>query len=496
MGDHPDVLRRAGEVPAPGAVLGHLRRPRAAGDVHLRRRRPDRALRLGPLRVRGLPAVHGGPAAAVRRRRPGRPGQQPVPQARQPGRAEHRRSSTAPHLFTKIDGRRLATPLFAVLVLVELTDLIFAVDSVPAVLAVSHEQFIVFSSNAFAILGLRSLYFLLADLHGRFRFLQQGLAVILAFVGVKMIIAEWVHIPTWISLVVIAVVLLVGHHGVAVVPGSAGGDRRSAGRRAATGSACRPGPSAARKRPPMAIADDDIERLRSTVSIVDVVGQFVHAAQGRAQLGRAVPVPRREDAVVQRPRGDRPLQAASAATSPATCSRSSRSTSTSTSSAPSRTSPPRPASSSPTRRRASPASGPSASGSSRRWTTAVEWYHQRLLDDPAARAGPRLPALARPRRRRRPPVQARLGARRLGRAGRGSPASTAELLRTTGLAFVNRRDRHAGRLPGPGAVPDLHRQRRGGGDRRARSCPAPTTRRSTRTRRRRRSTPSRRRCTG
>jgi tellurite resistance protein TerC len=113
-----------------------------------------------------------------------------------------------PHLFTKVNGKRLATPLFAVLVLVELTDLIFAVDSVPAVLAVSHEQFIVFSSNAFAILGLRSMYFLLAHLHGRFRFLQQGLAVILAFVGVKMILNEWVHIPTWISLVVIAVVLL------------------------------------------------------------------------------------------------------------------------------------------------------------------------------------------------------------------------------------------------------------------------------------------------
>ena len=99
-------------------------------------------------------------------------------------------------LFTRINGRRLATPLFAVLVLVEATDVIFAVDSVPAVLAVSHEQFIVFSSNAFAILGLRALYFLLADLHGRFTYLQHGLAVILAFVGVKMIIAEWYHIPT------------------------------------------------------------------------------------------------------------------------------------------------------------------------------------------------------------------------------------------------------------------------------------------------------------
>jgi len=114
-----------------------------------------------------------------------------------------------PHLFTRRNGRRLATPLFAVLVLVELTDLIFAVDSVPAVLAVSHEQFIVFSSNAFAILGLRSMYFLLADLHGRFRFLQQGLAVILAFVGLKMVLSEVVHLPTWVSLVVIAAVLVV-----------------------------------------------------------------------------------------------------------------------------------------------------------------------------------------------------------------------------------------------------------------------------------------------
>jgi tellurite resistance protein TerC len=80
---------------------------------------------------------------------------------------------------------------------------------VPAVLAVSHEQFIVFSSNAFAILGLRSMYFLLADLHGRFRYLQQGLAVILAFVGAKMVLEHWVHIPTWVSLVVIAAVLTV-----------------------------------------------------------------------------------------------------------------------------------------------------------------------------------------------------------------------------------------------------------------------------------------------
>jgi TerC family integral membrane protein len=110
-------------------------------------------------------------------------------------------------LFTRRNGKRLATPLFAVLVLIEATDVIFAVDSVPAVLAVSHEQFIVFASNAFAILGLRALYFLLADMHARFTYLQQGLAVILAFVGIKMLIAEWYHIPTWASLTFIAVVL-------------------------------------------------------------------------------------------------------------------------------------------------------------------------------------------------------------------------------------------------------------------------------------------------
>jgi TerC family integral membrane protein len=113
------------------------------------------------------------------------------------------------HLFIKENGRRLATPLFVVLVLVEFTDVIFAVDSVPAVLAVSHERFIVYSSNAFAILGLRAMYFLLADLHARFRYLQTGLAFILAFVGVKMIVQQAFdfHIPTYVSLPVIGVIL-------------------------------------------------------------------------------------------------------------------------------------------------------------------------------------------------------------------------------------------------------------------------------------------------
>ena len=115
------------------------------------------------------------------------------------------------HLFTRSTGRLMATPLFAVLVLVEVTDVLFAVDSVPAVLAVSKEQFIVFTSNAFAIMGLRALYFLLADMRERFQFLQQGLAVILAFVGIKMVLEarDWYAIPTPISLLVIALVLVV-----------------------------------------------------------------------------------------------------------------------------------------------------------------------------------------------------------------------------------------------------------------------------------------------
>ena len=113
-------------------------------------------------------------------------------------------------LFTRHNAKRVATPLFAVLVLIEATDVVFAVDSVPAILAVSREPFIVFSANAFAILGLRSLYFLLGGMQGKFRYLNVGLGVILAFVGVKMLLIGEpfeVHLPTYISLSVIAVVI-------------------------------------------------------------------------------------------------------------------------------------------------------------------------------------------------------------------------------------------------------------------------------------------------
>ena len=112
-------------------------------------------------------------------------------------------------ILTRRTGALLATPLFAVLILIETTDVVFAVDSIPAILAVSREPFIVFASNAFAILGLRALYFCLAGLADRFRYLNQGLGAILAFVGVKMLLTDVVHIPTWASLVVIALALTV-----------------------------------------------------------------------------------------------------------------------------------------------------------------------------------------------------------------------------------------------------------------------------------------------
>lgn len=112
-------------------------------------------------------------------------------------------------IFTIQNGKRLATPLFAVLVMVEATDVIFAVDSVPAILAVSHEPFIVFSSNAFAIMGLRALYFALSGMKDRFRYLNIGLGVILAFVGTKMLMTEVYHFPIPISLGIIAATLTV-----------------------------------------------------------------------------------------------------------------------------------------------------------------------------------------------------------------------------------------------------------------------------------------------
>ncbi|MFI5229338.1 MAG: TerC/Alx family metal homeostasis membrane protein, partial [Gemmatimonadales bacterium] len=111
------------------------------------------------------------------------------------------------HFFTVEAGRRLATPLLLVLVLVEVTDLIFAIDSIPAIFGVTTHPFIVFTSNIFAVLGLRSLYFLLAAVVDRFHLLKYGLAVILSFVGLKMLLEHVIRIDITLSLTVILSVL-------------------------------------------------------------------------------------------------------------------------------------------------------------------------------------------------------------------------------------------------------------------------------------------------
>jgi len=114
------------------------------------------------------------------------------------------------HFFVDWNGRRAATPLFLVLLVVESTDVIFAVDSIPAIFAVTRDPFLVFTSNVFAILGLRSLYFAIAPLMDKFRYLKLSLVFVLAFVGVKMILSHHEPIPTKVSLSVIIGILSVG----------------------------------------------------------------------------------------------------------------------------------------------------------------------------------------------------------------------------------------------------------------------------------------------
>jgi len=110
--------------------------------------------------------------------------------------------------FVKVNGRRFATPLFVVLLMVEFTDLIFAVDSIPAILAITNDTFIIFTSNVFAILGLRALYFALAGITQYFYYLKYGLSAILVFVGIKMTIVDFYKIPISYSLLVIASILV------------------------------------------------------------------------------------------------------------------------------------------------------------------------------------------------------------------------------------------------------------------------------------------------
>ena len=107
-------------------------------------------------------------------------------------------------------GRLVATPLFAVLVLVIVADLVFAVDSIPAIFGITRDAFVAFTSNALAVMGLRPLYFVLADAVHRFRFLRVSLAIVLGFVGVKMIVHQWLPIPTAVSLAVVVLVMGLG----------------------------------------------------------------------------------------------------------------------------------------------------------------------------------------------------------------------------------------------------------------------------------------------
>ena len=119
------------------------------------------------------------------------------------------------------NGKRLATPLFLALIAVEVTDLIFAVDSIPAIFAITTDPFIVFTSNIFAILGLRSLYFLLAGVVAKFRFLKMGLSAVLLFVGMKMLLMSWYHLPILVSLSVIAGILAISIVASLLLPGPA-----------------------------------------------------------------------------------------------------------------------------------------------------------------------------------------------------------------------------------------------------------------------------------
>ena len=107
------------------------------------------------------------------------------------------------HFWTRENGKRAATPLFIALIMVETTDVLFAVDSIPAILGITTDSFLVFSSNILAILGLRSLYFVLSSMIDKFAYLKYSLALILVFVGVKMLLHEYWHAPEWVSLVVI-----------------------------------------------------------------------------------------------------------------------------------------------------------------------------------------------------------------------------------------------------------------------------------------------------
>src|SRR5262249_50707609 len=197
-------IRRARRLPAPGALRWRPWRPCDARRLHFRWRRAARAPQLGRLRFRGTAARRGGADGTRGVRGDPRRGlvmrglRKVMPVT---GSYEGAR------FLTRREGKLFATPLLAVLIVIETMDLVFAVDSIPAALGVTTDVFIVVTSNAFAVLGLRALYFVLAGAMDRFAFLSTGLAVMLAFIGAKMLLAGVVHIPVAVSLAVIVVVI-------------------------------------------------------------------------------------------------------------------------------------------------------------------------------------------------------------------------------------------------------------------------------------------------
>ena len=196
------------QYPVPRAVLGHRRRDRAARRDDRDGRGADPRVRLDVLRVRRNPAVSP-PRACSRARRSS------SIRARACWCASRDASIRSPTSWTasassRVDGARAATPLFVTLLLVDFADVVFAVDSIPAIFAVTQEPFIVFTSNAFAILGLRSLYFAIAGLMMMFKYIKLSLIFILGFVGVKMMLHHHMEIPHAISLGVIVGFLAIG----------------------------------------------------------------------------------------------------------------------------------------------------------------------------------------------------------------------------------------------------------------------------------------------
>jgi tellurite resistance protein TerC len=126
------------------------------------------------------------------------------------------------HFFVRNKGKIYATPLFLVLLVVEVTDITLAIDSIPAIFGITQDPFIVYTSNVFAILGLRAMYFLLAGVLSRLRFLTVGLSAVLIFIGAKMIAHKWMDIPEYVSLLVVAGILLLALAGSLLFPNKLG----------------------------------------------------------------------------------------------------------------------------------------------------------------------------------------------------------------------------------------------------------------------------------